>query len=385
MCNVFIGGYQVRVDIWEKGNVGITDLSSKLHLCLKQALCDYLLELYFLPQPIARMDEMVHLDDSSSINSPFVILEPSPPGQSPRESLDSPRRSLFEKGEVRVPSSLGLQQQRSLEGPGGVASPDTPVRPEPHRSGRCDTVSVTTAMDDVFRSLVSSEGDAETFETPTDPSASSAAAALTWQEKEMNRREEEAMDAYQREAHHGKRGVLEQTYSSLIPQHLAATCRLASRSVTHYTFPLLGSYSAEVFLNESLTFCGQLCSDMTLSTFKLGPNGALSRYTPQKTSRGRDLVEVEETEFVVVGRSLRQWDEARSPDKLEIRVTQVWSCISLALTTHTHTLTHTHTHTHSHMYTHMFSRGSMHKRSSPYKCSILWTRKRLARMSSALS
>ena len=311
------------MEIWEKGNVGITDLSGKLHLCLKQALCDYILELYFLPQPISQIDEMTQFDVASPVNSPFVVLEPSPLGPlSRRESLDSPRRSLFERGEIRVPSSLGFHPQRSQEsggsGGGGVMSPDTPARPEPHRS-RCDTVTVATAMDDVFRSLEGSEG---VVDQPTEPPAGGG---LTWQEKEKNRREMEAMDAYQREAHHGKQGVLENTYSSLIPQHFTETCQLSSRSVTHYSFPLLGSYSAEVFLNETLNFCVLLCPDLSLSTFKLGSGGTYSHYSPKKTSRVRALAEVEEMKFVVVGRNLRQWDEARLPGTAEIRLTQVYT------------------------------------------------------------
>ena len=317
------------MDIWEKGNIGLTDLSSKLHICLKQALCDYLLELYFLPQPIARMDDMVHSDDSPTVNSPFVVLEPSPPLR--RASQDSPRRSLFEKGEIRVPSSLGLQTQQSQE-VGGVSLPDTPAGPEPHRSQRCDTISVATAMEEAIWSPDMAEVDLETFDNPTETAALSGEAAassggLTWHEKEKSRREVEALGAYQKEAHHGKRGVLETTYSSLIPQHFAATSKLASRSLAHYTFPILGSYSAEVFLNESLSFCSQICPDLSLSTFKLGPNGEYLHHVPQKTSRTRDFVDVEETFFVVVGRNLRQWDEVHCPDDAEIRLTQVCVCV----------------------------------------------------------
>ena len=316
------GGYQLKMDIWEKGNVGITDLSGKLHLCLKQALCDYILELYFLPQPIARIDEMLQFDNSPSATSPFVVLEPSPPESSRRESLDSPKRSLFEKGEVRVPSSLGFLSQRSQDS-AGVVSPDTPVQPEPHRS-RCDTVTVTAAMDEVFRSLEGGGGgggDDSTFDQPTE--VASSAAGLTWQEKEMNRREMEALGAYQKEAHHGKQGVLENTYFSLIPQHFAETCQLSSRSLAHYPFPLLGSYSSEVFLNETLSICSFLLPDLSLSTFRQGVNEVYAHYIPQKTSRTRSVVEVEETRFLVVGRNLKQWDEARFPDNAEIRLTQV--------------------------------------------------------------
>lgn len=312
----------MRVDVWEKGNVGITDLSSKLHLCLKQALCDYILELFFLPQPIATANEID--DPESPPSSPFVVLEPSPE-LTREDSIDSPRRLLFEKGEVRIPTSLGVfSAQRSQES-GSVSSPlDTPVQAHPHRS-RCDTVSVTAAMDDVFSSLEGGghERDDDSATTPVDQSEVASVTGLTWQEKEMNRREIEALDAYQREAHHGHRGILEETYHSLIPQHFTETCQLSSHSVEHHTFPLLGSYSAEVFLNESLNILGQVCSDFSLGVFKLGQNGLYSHYTPLKTSRPRSLEDLEETGFFVVGRNLKQWDEARTPNVQEIRLTQV--------------------------------------------------------------
>lgn len=319
----FVDGYLLRVDIWEKGNVGITDLSGKLHLCLKQALCDYILELYFLPQPIARIDDTLTVNDSpiQAVSSPFVVLEPSPTRllrqESKEEDPDSPRRTLFEKGEIRVPSSLSFTSPRrpSLD---SLLSPATPALSEPHRS-RSDTNTITHMMDNVLQSLETSERN-DAIEKDKEPTESSG---VTWQEKEKNRRELEVLDAYQKEAFHGRQGILEDTYSNLIPKHLRETWKLSSRSVSHYTFPLLGSYSAELFLNEALGIFNRLSPDLFLSTFKLDADRQYSHYTLQKTSRPRVIDAVAETKFIVVGRNLKQWDEARSPGVLEIRLTQV--------------------------------------------------------------
>lgn len=291
--------------------MGITDLSGKLHHCLKQALCDYILELYFLPQPIARIDHMsMTIGDSpvEAVDSPFVVLESVP--ELNENDPQSPQRPLFEKGEVRIPSSLGFTPQKSIDSP---LSPDTPVKNEPHRS-RCDTYTITQAMDDILNSERKEVADKE----PTTESST-----LTWQEKEKNRREMEAFDARQKRAFHGRHGVLENTYSDLIPKHLIETCKLSSRSVSCYTFPLLGSYSEEVFLNEAIGICNQLCPDLTLSTFKLDTNGDYFHYSLQKTSRQRVMDTVFDTEFIVVGRNLKQWDEACAPDTKEVRLTQV--------------------------------------------------------------
>lgn len=294
--------------------MGITDLLGKLHHCLKQALCDYILELYFLPQPIARIDEMsTAVGDSpvEAVDSPFTVLETVPDLK--EDDPQSPQRPLFEKGEVRIPSSLGFTSQKSADSP---VSPETPVKNEPHRS-RCDTYTITQAMDDVLSSLERNEASGK--EPTTEP------LNLTWQEKEKNRREMEAYDAFQKGAFHGRRGILEKTYSDLIPKHLIETCKLISRSVSSYTFPLLGSYSGEVFLNEAVGICNQLCPDLTLNAFKLDINGEYFHYSLQKTSRQKVMDSVFDTEFIVVGRNLKQWDEACAPGTKEVRLTQVLS------------------------------------------------------------
>ena len=297
----------------------MTDLSVKLHLSLKQALCDYILELYFLPQPIARVDYISSLASSPihGTASPFTVLEPSPTElhrqPSLEENRDSPRRALFERGEVRVPSSLGFMTQRGVDIP---LSPDTPVVSEPRRS-HSDTYTITQEMNKVLRSIETNSLQREAAEEEQ-----TEAAGLTWQEKEKIRRETEALEAYRKEAYHGRRGVLDDTYSSLIQEHLAETYKLSSHSVSRYTFPLLGSYSAEVFLNEAISIFCQVCPDLSLSAFKLDC-GEYSYYSPQKTSRQRATNDISEIKFIVVGRNLRQWDEARSPGVLEIRLTQV--------------------------------------------------------------
>lgn len=313
-------GFSLRVYIWEKGNVGMADLSDKLHRCLKQALCDYILELYLLPQPIAHLGDTssIHSSPLRSTSSPFVVLEPSPTEHIHQdqdgEEKGSLRRALFEK-ELHAPQTLLLAPQGSLESQVSVESPSIT---EPRRS-RADTNSITQEMDEILCSIDRAEGKREEEEE-------SEASSLAWHEKEKIRREQEAKNAYHREAHHGRMGILEDTYLSIIPQHLAESFKLSSNSVSHHTLPLLGNYSANLFLYEAMSIFHQVCPDMTLNAFRLDETGKTreyNHYTPLKTSHVRVEKELSEVHYVVVGRNIKQWDEARFPGMPELRLTQV--------------------------------------------------------------
>lgn len=52
-CVVFSGGtVRVRFDIWEQGNVSPLQLTEKLRSALRHALCDLIMEMKVLPNPL---------------------------------------------------------------------------------------------------------------------------------------------------------------------------------------------------------------------------------------------------------------------------------------------------------------------------------------------
>ena len=311
------------------------DLSAKLHLSFKQALCDYVLELFLLPQPIAQLSDTLSPQTSpvrKLAGSPYSILEPSPTDLSlchePSER-DSPWRVLTEKGEMHVPSTLPFKTQISHE---SQVSLDTPNITEPKRS-RADTATIRQEMKEILHSTDTAgkseraredkKGErekAEEGEKEEEPSS------LTWHEKERIRREEEARSAYHREAHYGKMGILESTYSTVIPKHFSQMLKISSHSVVHHTFPTLGNYSANLLLNIVTDVLRRGCPNLTFNAFKRerGREGAFCHCVPRKTSQLRVESELVEVEGVIVGRNLRQWDEVKAPEVPEIRLTQVW-------------------------------------------------------------
>lgn len=73
----------VRLDIWEKGNISLLQLSEKLRGALRHALCDAIMEFLVLPAPLC-MEAACPLgaadleDLSSAGESPSGAAIPSP-------------------------------------------------------------------------------------------------------------------------------------------------------------------------------------------------------------------------------------------------------------------------------------------------------------------
>lgn len=56
----------VRLDIWEKGNISLLQLSERLRSALRHALCDALMEFRVLPNPLC-VDLSTELEDPGNI------------------------------------------------------------------------------------------------------------------------------------------------------------------------------------------------------------------------------------------------------------------------------------------------------------------------------
>lgn len=52
--SVFIGSHSIKIHVWEKGNIGIEEFMHKLSVSYRQSMCDYFLEMYLLPYPMAQ-------------------------------------------------------------------------------------------------------------------------------------------------------------------------------------------------------------------------------------------------------------------------------------------------------------------------------------------
>lgn len=66
------GSPQLRLDVWEKGNISIVQLEEKLRATARQALADAIMELRLLPASLCIED----IPPGMQIKSPTSMLNP---------------------------------------------------------------------------------------------------------------------------------------------------------------------------------------------------------------------------------------------------------------------------------------------------------------------
>lgn len=316
--SVSIGSvHSLQFQIWEKGNIGLSEFSARLSHCFKQALFDYILELYLLTQPVARpLSESFDRREFSV--SPFILVDVhSPRARTPIEATSN-LSSRRESEELKQPSrDVSAPMSRKVSASSRRSSDDKASISKGSSFEREDSVPVKRTRTYTEQIIMEIE---EAVQSIDDPKSKSA-----WADKEKMRRKTEARDAIFHEAHLGNSGMLESTYHTTIPQHLAGAHRLSSACVKFHTFSLIGSYSAQVFLSQAVLALQHLCPDFTINSFqRLGADhrGPFIYFTPEK-----DWTKVKrpslpsEAHYIAVGRNLLQWEEACDPLTSTKRIT----------------------------------------------------------------
>lgn len=314
--------HSVQLQIWEKGNIGLSEFSAQLSTCFKQALFDYLLEFYLLPQPVARPLPQ-SFDGREFSVSPFILVDIDSPGcltpAEPPSNLSSRRES--EELKTTSPSYDASSPAVRKISTGSRRSSDDRLsiskRPSLERE---DSISAKRSRGYTEQIIVEMEEAVQSIEEE--------GGSPGWIEKEKRRRKMEARDAVMHDAHLGNSGVIDESYHTAIPQHLAAACRLHSACVKHHAFPLVGNYSARVFISQTVLALQELCPDFTVNAFRgIGGNplGPFMHFVPEKdwtkVKKSSCLVEAR---FVAVGRNISQWEESCDPLTPDKRILQPW-------------------------------------------------------------
>ena len=334
-----LGSYVLYLHIWEKGNVGMADLSTKLSSSFKHAMIDYLLEVCLLPLPIARPEESSVWD--SPAGSPSVSLKNEGRRAGSRKTSTEKkdaggRTASVEKNlsmrKVSTSSSRSIEalkcdsssRRSSVEGGNSrkSSSEKSPKRKVSNTSLR-STEASPSKPDTPERSHKGSDAIVKDTSDAMHPAnggsrvAESSEVSLTWSVKEKLRREKEMRDAYLQEAHLGQTGILEEPYHTTIPKYLAHACKLTSPSICQFTYSFLGSYSAQAFVTETITCIQQICPDLSLNAFKLKSEAPLSQYThctlDKDWSRLERTNELSQLHYIVIGRNPQQWEECCKP------------------------------------------------------------------------
>ena len=344
--------------IWEKGNVGMADLSTKLSSCFKHAMIDYLLEVCLLPLPIARPEESSVWGSPASSPSVFLTNEDrrgrtsieqrergSRQTSTEKKEAGSRRASVEKNLSMRKVSTSSLRSIETLPLKSGSSSRRTSVEGGSSRKSSGEKSPMRKVSNTSLRSIEASPSKPDTPERPQKESDAivknttsdamhpanggsrvpSSEVSLTWSVKEKLRRDKETRDAYFQEAHLGQTGILEEPYHTTIPKYLAHACKLTSPSVSQFTYSFLGSYSAQAFVTKAIMCIQQICPDLILNAFKLKSKAPLGQYThctlDKDWSRLERTDELSQLHYIVVGRNPQQWEECCNPSH---RSTQPW-------------------------------------------------------------
>lgn len=313
-------GYSLQFQIWEKGNIGLSEFSSHLSNCFKQALFDYLFELYLLPQAVAKpLSDSFDARDYSI--SPFVVVDVDSPGvRTPIESMSN-LSSRRESEELKLPSqgvsapasrkvstsSRRASDDRLSIGKGSSFDKDdsTPVK-----RSRTYTEQIILEIEDAVQSIEDKDGKS------------------VWTEKERKRRRTEERDAIIHDAELGNSGMLEKAYHSSIPRHLAGAFRLHSACVKSHSFSLVGNYSAQVFLSQTVIALQNLCPDLTINCFQsigVDNQGPFIHFTSERDwTKVKRASHPSHAHYIAIGRNFLQWEESRDPLTPTKRIIQPW-------------------------------------------------------------
>ena len=319
-------GYSLQFQVWEKGNIGLSEFSSQLSNCFKQALLDYLFELYLLPQPVAKpLSDSFDARDYSV--SPFILVDVESPGvrtpiepdlmsnvsYSRRESeeLKPPSQGVSASGSRRVSTSSRRASDDKLSvGKGSLFDKDDSTTTTAAKRSRTYTEQIILEIEDAVQSIENKDDNS------------------VWTEKERRRRRLEARDTIIHDAELGNSGMLEKAYHCSIPRYLTGAVRLHSACVKSHSFSLVGNYSAQVFLSQTMLALQNLCPDFVVNCFQsigAGDQGPFVHFTPE-----RDWTKVKRpshpshAHYIAVGRNLMQWEESCDPMTPTRRIIQPW-------------------------------------------------------------
>ena len=263
-----VGAVTLCLHIWEKGNVGISDLLKKLSTTFQQALLDLIIEMYLLPQPVAKASS------------------------GPQEGDLGPRDVAL--------SSLQGQASSHQEGPGGVSA-------ERGQEGGGGGVL----------------GDRENQDQ------GAVEHTVSWHQIERQRRRDEEAQRKLKMAAHGHLGTLEEAYHTSLPLCFSVAHHLSSSSTSVLLYDLISCRSAHGFLAEAVLNIRETCPDAEVQGFRLSlPGHQYFHFYSEKEAREAKAAypgyQVGGASCIIICRNPGQWEESCDPRSTETRSGQVW-------------------------------------------------------------
>ena len=261
-------GYSIAMHIWERGNVGMAELRTKLVTSMKQALLDMLMELYILQLPAATLSEQ----EVDLLLSPSLRRHPPPPAP---------------------PTASGNESFTSFE------------------EVDIDTARHTPTLDRLKEELMD--------ESPLTSTPSKT--EQNWEEIERQRRRQSNRDSLLQQAMMGQLGTMVADYLPTILHDLQRGKELATHSVHHSNWSIPCGYVVETLLTQITSLLQQHLPALTFSTFKEGPSGYSHVSLDAKPATA---AAVTAHSYALLGRDLHSWKEMQNPGDPSRQVKKLW-------------------------------------------------------------
>ncbi|CAL8307241.1 unnamed protein product [Lota lota] len=295
---------QVRFDVWEQGNISPLQLGDKLQGALRHALCDLVMELNVLPNPLCLGAFCVatkgRKEESKALSGPSA--EAKDPKETPRSSS---------RGSKSSPSPIVLTQA-----PGGTPTPgsSTPESTTPtSKSGRrsfwemlgkaesSELVSPKTT-DDIVPEKVE-EGRAVRRRHKTE------SVKQQWSQERAGAVELEQLQRKQvSQLEEGDLGTLHPVYQFICQPWMTFMAQLGCPSAQQCTAEIASHFLLPSVLTEIVHLVSSLANDTTVKVFE-------KQSHPQSTDVFVPLPLVQHSRpassnprtFILVGRNFHQW------------------------------------------------------------------------------
>ncbi|KAM9483301.1 KICSTOR complex protein SZT2 isoform 11-T11 [Clarias gariepinus] len=294
------GTVRVRFDIWEQGNVSPLQLTEKLRSALRHALCDLVMEMKVLPNPLCLETFCIPeagQKDNNSIN---------PPSES-KDVKESPRRSSTVKS---GPVPITLNSAPSSTPATGANTPEstTPTGRNMRRSfweilSKPDTSelgSPKTTDDIVQEKAEDSRVSRRRHKTESVKQQWSHERAVAVEREQAQRRHVTKLEE-------GDIGTLHPLYQSSFQPWVIYMAKLGCPSIQHCTTEISFLFLLPSIITEVMNLVSSLAPDTAVKVFERtrSPQGNL--FVPLLHIQPVSHPPSTTRNFIIIGRNFQQW------------------------------------------------------------------------------
>ncbi|XP_056460489.1 KICSTOR complex protein SZT2 isoform X3 [Gadus chalcogrammus] len=306
---------QVRFDVWEQGNISPLQLGVKLQGALRHALCDVVMELNLLPNPLCLgafcAAPIVHKEESK-------VFSPSPETKELKET-----HRISARVSKNSPSPIILPQAQGGTPTPGSSTPEstTPTSKSGRRSfwemlGKAESSELVSpkTTDDIVPEKVE-EGKVVRRRHKTE------SVKQQWSQERAGAVELEQLQRKQvSQLEEGDLGTLHPVYQFICQPWMTFMAQLGCTSVQQCTAEIASHFLLPSVLMEIVNLVSSLANDTTVKVFeKQSRSQSTDVFVPLPLVQHSRPASSNPRTFILVGRNFHQWhcstDQEQSSDE----------------------------------------------------------------------